>query len=106
MGFQVKRGDAVFEAPDLATLKDWAKNKRIEADDLIYHPDLGKWQYGKDTVELNGLIGGKAGELARLNKLSWLLFLLSILLMFISPQLGGFLFFIAVAVAVFYPLKK
>lgn len=40
--------------PDEATLRKWADEGRFSPGDLIYHPDLQRWLYAQEVLEIRG----------------------------------------------------
>lgn len=40
--------------PDEATLRKWADEGRFSPSDLIFHPDLQRWLYAQDVLEIRG----------------------------------------------------
>lgn len=51
-GWIIKRGAREVPIPDEATLKKWADEGRFNPGDLIFHPDLQRWLYAKDVLEI------------------------------------------------------
>jgi hypothetical protein len=48
----IKRGTREVPIPDEATLRKWAAEGRFNASDLIFHPDLQRWLYAQDVLEI------------------------------------------------------
>ncbi|MEA2327157.1 MAG: hypothetical protein QOE68_2116 [Thermoanaerobaculia bacterium] len=48
----VARGDARFEAPDIATLKTWVAAGNLRADDRLWNPYTRQWIVARDLPEL------------------------------------------------------
>lgn len=51
-GWIIKRGAREVPIPDEATLRKWADEGRFNPGDLIFHPDLQRWLYAKDVLEI------------------------------------------------------
>lgn len=51
-GWILKRGTREVPIPDGATLRKWADEGRFNAEDLIFHPDLQRWLYARDVLEI------------------------------------------------------
>jgi hypothetical protein len=52
--WKIKRGDSEFIAADDATLKQWARERRVIETDLVLHPVLERWMYARELGELSG----------------------------------------------------
>jgi hypothetical protein len=53
-GWAIKRGAREVPIPDEATLRKWADEGRFNPSDLIFHPDLQRWLYAQDVLEIRG----------------------------------------------------
>jgi hypothetical protein len=53
-GWTLKRGAREVPIPDEATLRKWADEGRFSPSDLIFHPDLQRWLYAQDVLEIRG----------------------------------------------------
>jgi hypothetical protein len=51
-GWAIKRGAREVPIPDEATLRKWADEGRFNPSDLIFHPDLQRWLYAQDVLEI------------------------------------------------------
>lgn len=51
--------------PDGATLRKWAEEGRFNPSDLIYHPDLQRWLYAQDVMEIRDALQKGANAKAR-----------------------------------------
>ena len=52
MDWKLKQGSQETAIDGVATLKRWTTEGRIQRDDYVFNPVLGKWLYAKDTVEI------------------------------------------------------
>ncbi len=55
-GWRLKRGESEYSAPDIDSIRNWAKESKVLPDDYIYNPILAQWIYAKDLVEIQDLM--------------------------------------------------
>jgi hypothetical protein len=60
-GWAIKRGAREVPIPDEATLRKWADEGRFSPSDLIFHPDLQRWLYAQDVLEIRAAFQKAAG---------------------------------------------
>jgi len=110
MDWKLKRGAEETAVDSVATLKQWAREGRIQRDDYVFNPVLEKWLYAKDTVEIQEPFStkAKAKEAGRLNSLG-LTFGIGGLLLALVPglaPLGGLLLLIGIVLTIAYYVKR
>jgi hypothetical protein len=66
--FLIRVGDQDFRAPDMATLREWAGERRIPPDTYIFHPLLQRWIYARELAELAPAYSAQRMEIAPLAK--------------------------------------
>ena len=106
--WQIKRGESQFAAPDLETLQAWARSGNIVQTDYVFNPVLQQWMYAKDLGELQAVFGSHKiqAEKDNLNRMSWGLGCLGILVCFFFWPAGIVLLIIAIVMSAFYHVKK
>jgi hypothetical protein len=55
MTWLVKRDGHETSISDVASLRDWARKGGLKRGDLVFHPDLQRWLYAHEVLELNDL---------------------------------------------------
>jgi hypothetical protein len=55
--FIIRQAGQDFRAPDVATLRVWARERRVLRDSYIFHPVLNRWSYARDMAELEESFG-------------------------------------------------
>jgi hypothetical protein len=110
MDWKLKQGSQETAIDGVATLKRWTTEGRIQRDDYVFNPVLGKWLYAKDTVEIQELFSAKdkGKEAGRLNGLG-LTFGIGGLLLGLVPGLefvGGLLLLIGIVLTIVYYIKR
>ncbi|HEX7706502.1 MAG TPA: hypothetical protein VF701_08600 [Thermoanaerobaculia bacterium] len=57
--WKIRREDAEFAAPDVATLQKWAAQGRVRPIDYVHNPMLNQWMYAKDVQELRATFAAR-----------------------------------------------
>jgi hypothetical protein len=106
--WKIKRGDEEFSAADLETLKKWAKQGRVKPEDYVLNPVLEEWMYARDAAELEGIFSKQKDKssASQLNRVSWLLGLLGLLMLVVFPPAGVVLLIIAVVTSAIYHVMR
>lgn len=55
-----------FRAPDIATLREWAQERRIPPDSYVFHPLMQRWLYARELEELAPTYSAQTMEIAPL----------------------------------------
>lgn len=102
--WKLKRGEEEWAVGTAATLKEWAGKGLIAQDDYVFNPILEKWVYARDVAEISPTFSVKVARERKewVNHASWVMFLLSVILLFVSPILAACVFFVAILFAVAY----
>ena len=106
--WKVRRGNDEFPVDGVETLKQWANLGRIAESDYIYNPILGRWMYARELAEIAGYFQRKE-EVAKnenLNRTSWGLGCLGLLVCFFFWPAGLVLIIIAIVMSAFYHVKR
>ncbi|MEJ7575950.1 MAG: hypothetical protein WKF74_02975 [Pyrinomonadaceae bacterium] len=86
-------------------LISFASRGHLKPEWYVYHPLLEKWLYAKDVGELQ--VYFRRNSASQFNKLSWLLFGVSLLLSFAGAWLiASILFIAAIVLAILYHVKR
>jgi hypothetical protein len=102
--YKIRRGEEEFTTAGLEELRAFVRSGRVLESDYVFNPMLEKWMYARELAELADAF--KAPRAKKDNKVSWLLFLVSILVGFVWPLAGVILFVVALIYAVKVHLAK
>lgn len=108
MEWKVRKDNQEFPCCDIATLKQWARDGRIQREDYVFNPVLGQWLYARDAAELQPHFGRKerTAEASRLNGLGLAFGIGGMVVAMINAPLGGLLFVIGLVLTVAYYVKR
>jgi hypothetical protein len=102
--WQIKRGEQVFLAPDIATLQQWTQEGRVLPGDYVFNPILQRWMYASELAELRAAWHGNTTSSAKARGCAAAIALGLLALMFVMwrmPAIGLALFIGAVAASVY-----
>ena len=106
--WQIKSGDSQFTAPDVETLRQWAKDGRVTQTDYVFNPILQQWMYARDLGELQAVISAQKAraDKDKLNRMSWGLGCLGLFFSIFFWPAGVVLMAIAIVMAAIYHVKE
>jgi hypothetical protein len=64
--FVIRQAGRDFRAPDVATLRGWAREGRIRPDSYVFHPVLNRWAYARELAELENSFRTTSTNITRL----------------------------------------
>ena len=106
--WKLRRGADEYPVGTVATLNDWTNAGRIAPTDYIFNPVLERWMYAIEVAEIASYFAVQKSRASNenLNRMSWGLGLLGLLLLILFWPAGVVVLIIAVVMSALYQVNR